>query len=127
MKGDAEQREYRKIWRAREQRGRDRQDRQADQDAEPAIDFPAEDRDTEPGDRHAERAGIDRGAHRRRADAVGPRQGRQDRLGGEQIDHRQERGQRDDEEARERVKDQLLQQLTGSENLVALAKIASQL
>jgi|SRR4051812_45885945 uncharacterized tellurite resistance protein B-like protein len=31
------------------------------------------------------------------------------------------------EEARERVKDQLLQQLTGSENLVALAKIASQL
>jgi hypothetical protein len=98
---DAQHRENGETGRARQQRGRDRQDRQADQDAEPAIDLPAEDRDAEPCDRHAERAGIDRGAHRRRADAIGPGQGRQNRLRGEQIDHGQKCRQCDNEKARD--------------------------
>ena len=71
-------------------------------DAEPAIDPVAEEGDGEPGDRHAERAGVDRNAHRRGAHPVGLHQRRQDRLRREQVDDGQEGDQPDHYIARQR-------------------------
>ena len=70
--------------------------RKADPDAVAAIDPATEEGDADAGDGHAECAGIDREAHRGTADPEFLDQRRQDRLGGEQIDQRQERDQRDE-------------------------------
>ena len=56
-----------------------------------------EQRDGQPRDRHADRAGVHRKAHRGRRHLIGARERRQDRLGGEQIDHGEKRRQADDE------------------------------
>ena len=50
---DAQDRERREIGRARQQRGRDREQDQAQENAEPAVDMRAEEADHEAGDRHA--------------------------------------------------------------------------
>jgi len=49
---------------------------------------------TRPAYRHSERAGIDCGTHRGRADPVGARQRGQDRLGGEKVNDGEKRRQR---------------------------------
>ena len=59
-------------------------------------------RDDETCDRHADRAGIDRKAHGRRRHAIGAGQGRQNRLGREQVDDREEGGEADDDRAQQR-------------------------
>ena len=79
----------------REQHGRDRQQRQADDDAAAPVDPAAEEGHQQPGHGHADRAGVDGEAHGGRHDAVGAGQRRQDRLGREQVDHRQEGDQAD--------------------------------
>ena len=94
---DAQDREDGEVGRARQQRGRDREQDEAHENAEPPVDVRAEEADHEPGDRHAHGAGVDRKAHRRRGDVVMPGQRGQDRLRREQIDHGQERRQADDE------------------------------
>ena len=97
---DAQRREHGEVGRAREQRGRNRENDETDQNAEPLVDLFAEDRDDEPGDRHSERAGIDCRTHRGRADPVGARQRRQDGLGREQVDDGEKRGERNDQKPR---------------------------
>ena len=64
------------------------QDREAQQNAKPAIDAMAEQRHAQACNRHPERAGIDREPHGSWSDAVGPRQRWQDRLCREQVDKR---------------------------------------
>ena len=70
---------------------------QAHENAEPPVDMRAQKSDHKTCDRHAHGAGIDREAHRGRGHVVVPRQGRQDRLRGEQVDHGEKRRQADDE------------------------------
>ena len=89
------------VRRGREQRGRDGEQRQADDDAGAAVDPPAEVGDHQPRHRHADRAGVDGEAHRGRHDPVGARQRRQDGLGREQVDHGQEGDQADHQVAAE--------------------------
>ena len=67
------------------------------QNAEPAVDMRAQEADNEAGDRHAERAGVDRKTHLGGRYVVMPGQRGKDRLGGEQIDHGQEGREADDE------------------------------
>ena len=81
----------------REQRGRDGEQDEADQDAFPAIDLATEIADGQTGKGHAQGAGIDGKAHLRRRHAVMLGQRGKDGLRGEQIDDREEGGQRDDE------------------------------
>jgi len=101
--GDAQQREYGEVGRGRQQHGRNRQQREAQQDAPAAIDALTEERDAESGDRHAHGGGIDRKSHRGGRDAIGAGERGQDRLCGEQVDQREERGQADDERAQQRT------------------------
>ncbi len=96
---DAQRGENGEVGRNGEQSGRKCENDEADQDAEPLVDPPAEDRDDQAGDRHSERAGVDRGTHGGRADPVGARQRRQDGLGREQIDDGEKRGERDHQKA----------------------------
>ena len=85
------------IRRDGQQGGRDRENRKAEEDAEPPVDVPAEQADHQAGDRHSHGAGIDGKAHRRRGDVVVPGQRGKDRLRREQIDHGQECGEADDQ------------------------------
>ena len=94
---DAQDREHGEIGGARQQRGGDREQDQADENAEPAVDMRAQEADHEPRDRHAHGARIDRKAHRGGGHVVMPGQRGKDRLRGEQIDHGQERREADDE------------------------------
>ncbi len=94
---DAQDGEHREIGRVREQRGRDRKQNKAQQNAEPAVDMRAEEADHEAGNRHAHGRGIDRKTHRGRRHVVMPRQGGKDRLRREQIDHGEKRRQADDQ------------------------------
>ena len=87
------------IRRARQQRRGDREQDQAQENAEPPVDMRAEEADDEAGNRHAERAGVDRKAHRRGRYVVMPGQRGQDRLGREQVDDGQEGREADDERA----------------------------
>ena len=100
---DAQEREDGEIGRDREQRGRDREQGQAEEDAEPAVDMRAEKADHESGDRHAHGAGIDGKAHRGGRHAVVLRQRRQDRLRREQVDHGEKGRQADDQRAQRRA------------------------
>ena len=95
----AEQSEGGEVWRMRKQSGRDREHEQAEQDAHAPVDRAAEIADREPRNRHAHGAGVDGKAHGRRRDAVMLGQRGENGLGGEQVDHGQERGERDDDEA----------------------------
>ena len=61
---DAKDRENGEIGRARQQRGGDREQDQACENAEAAIDMRAQEADHEPRDRHAHGARVDRKAHR---------------------------------------------------------------
>ena len=94
---DAQQSEAREIGCGGKQRGRNREQRQAEQDAEPPVDAAAEERDGEAGNRHPERAGVDREGHRGRRDVVGLGQRGKNGLGGEQVDDREECGHADHE------------------------------
>ena len=85
----------------RQQRGGDRQQGEAHQDAEPAVDAPREQRHEQAGDGHAHGAGVDGEAHGGGAHLVVPHQGGQDRLRREQVDHGEEGRQRDDALAHE--------------------------
>ena len=96
---DAQRGKHHQIRCARQQRGGDREQDQAQQNAEPAVDMRAQEADNEAGDRHAERAGVDRKAHLGRRHVVMPGQRRKDRLRGEQVDHGQEGREADDERA----------------------------
>ncbi len=93
--------EHRKIWRKGEERGRDREQHQADEDAEPPVDGARVVADREAGDEHAEGGGIGGKAHLARGDAVMGGQRRQNGLGGEQVDEAQERRERNDDRAQE--------------------------
>ena len=68
---DPQHSECGQIRRNREQRGRDREDRQTDQNAKPAVDALAEQGDDQSGNCHAHGARIDGKAHGRRRDAIG--------------------------------------------------------
>jgi hypothetical protein len=94
---DAQDRERGEIGGARQQRGGDREQDQAQENAEPAVDVWAQKADHEPRDRHAHGARVDRKAHRSGAHVVMPGQRWKDRLRGKQIDHGQERREADDE------------------------------
>ncbi|MGY2934240.1 hypothetical protein ACVWZ6_003842 [Bradyrhizobium sp. GM6.1] len=89
-----------KIGRSRQQARRNREQGQAEQDAGPPVDVRAEKADDEACDGHAEGAGIDGKAHRRRCDAVMARQRRQDRLRREQVDDSEEGSEADHERAK---------------------------
>ncbi|MHC2369396.1 hypothetical protein ACVIQT_004044 [Bradyrhizobium diazoefficiens] len=93
-----------KIWRDRQQARRHRQQREAEQDAGPPVDMRAEEADDEASNRHAEGAGVDGKAHRRRRDAVMARQRGQDRLRREEIDDGQEGGEADDERTKRKAR-----------------------
>ena len=69
----------------------------------PAIDAPAEVRDRQARDRHAHRARVHRESHRGRRHVVGAGERRQDRLRREEIDHREKRGDADDERTQQRA------------------------
>ena len=86
----------------RQQRGRDREQRQAKQYALAPIDVAAQQRHCQTGNRHPHCAGIDSKAHCRWAYAISRGQRRQDRLRREQIGDRQKGRQTDDEGAKER-------------------------
>ena len=90
------------VGRDGQQRGRHREQREAERHAAPAVDAAAGECHHQRRDRHADRAGVDGEAHRRRRDLVVRRERRQDRLRREQIDQRQERDQTDDDRAPER-------------------------
>ena len=100
---DPQQREGRKVRRRGEERGRNREQSETRQDAAAPVDAAAEIGDRKSGDRHAEGAGVDGKAHRGRRHPVGPGEGRQDRLRAEEVDHRQEGDEADEEGARERA------------------------
>jgi hypothetical protein len=101
--GDTQPRERGEVARQREQRRRDREQRQAHPDAAPPVDVPADQRDDDAGGGHAERAGVDRGAHLRRRRVEDGRERGQDRLRREQIDERQEADHADHGEAHPRA------------------------
>jgi hypothetical protein len=93
---NTQDREHTEIGGARQQRGGNREQNQAQENAEPAVDVRAQEADHEPRDRHAHGAGVDRKAHGGGGYVVMPGQRGKDRLRGEQIDHRQERREADD-------------------------------
>jgi len=72
--------------------------------ASPPVDGVAGQGDGEAAHRHADRAGIDGEAHRRRRDPVGGGQRRQDRLRREEIDDGQEGGEADDERTKRKAR-----------------------
>ena len=101
--GHAQDREHGKVRRCCQQRGRDRQDYEADQDPLPAVDPPAEQRHSQASDCHAHRAGIDRKSHCGRRHPVGSRERWQNCLSGEQVYHRKEGRQPDHDRAEQRA------------------------
>lgn len=98
---DAQQGEERQARHGGEQRGRQRQDREAEQDAAAPVDRATEQGDAEAAQRHADGGGVDREAHGGRRHAIGRGERRQDGLRREQIDDGEERGQPDRERAQD--------------------------
>jgi hypothetical protein len=92
---DAKNGEGGKVRRDRKQACWDRKQKEACQNAHPAVDVRTDGSDQQSCDCHADGAGIDGKAHRSRRYAVVPRQRWQDRLSCEQVDHRQECGETD--------------------------------
>ena len=98
---DPQRREDGQVGRDRQQRRRDRQQCQAHQDAQAAIDALRKQGNRETGHRHTHCAGIDREAHGRRRHIVGAGERRQDRLRREQVDHREKGRQSDHDRAQQ--------------------------
>src|SRR3984957_8705825 len=92
---DPERGEYRQGRQQAKQQCRDGKQTETDENPKAAIDTRAKQRYTEASGRHTDGTGIYGKTHRRRTDAVGRGQKRQQRLGGEQI-HEGEKRRRGD-------------------------------